>query len=104
MDLEMFASLTTSDLFLYFLGGTTLIFTPAMIGVVTIWILFQRPTREPSVIIRRVGTAVLLSLGVAFGLGALGLTLLENAQLEVALFLLVLSLVAGMLGSGNLKW
>ena len=105
MEIGTFFRLTSSDLFLYFLGATALVAIPPLVGVVLLRLLFSAlPQGDGQNTLTRIIGVLGLGLSTAFALGATGIALLRPATPDLFIALIILCLVFAMLGAGQLYW
>ncbi|MBK8432340.1 MAG: hypothetical protein IPL28_14070 [Chloroflexi bacterium] len=103
MEIAALLHLTTTDLFLYFLGAAALVAIPPLVGAVVLRMLFSPVANGRGPLARLLG-ALGLGLSVAFALGATGISLLRPAPPDLFIALIILCVVFAMLGAGQLYW
>jgi hypothetical protein len=104
MELPEFFRITSSDLFLYFLGAAALVAVPPLVGVVLMRVLFSAVQGDGRGTIGRIIGVLGLGLSTAFALGATGIALLQPASPDLFIALIILCLVFALLGAGQLYW
>ncbi|MDJ0754855.1 MAG: hypothetical protein QNJ45_15130 [Ardenticatenaceae bacterium] len=102
--IEDLLAYSADELTVYLVGSILLVVIPPLVGLVSSWILFGTPAEDLSTFLRRLILVASICLGVTFGLGYAGVSLLIPASPQAVWMVLGIAFIFGMLGAGRLNW